>query len=132
MQKDDTQLLFEFAHSGAQNAFAELVRRHIDMVYGAARRQTRDADLAEDVTQTVFILLAKKAYKVRNGAVLPAWLLSCTRYAAANARTAAVRRRHHENEAAAMKSEQTDQPDPRESEALIALLDKGLAKLPAI
>jgi len=46
----DTQLLTEYAATGAQDAFARLVERRIDLVYSAAMRQVRDAHLADDVT----------------------------------------------------------------------------------
>ena len=94
---DDTQLLSDFARTGSQSAFAQLVRRHINLVYGAARRQVGgDCHLADDITQAVFMILAKKAASVRSGAVLPAWLISTTRYAASNARALESRRRRHE------------------------------------
>src|SRR4051794_25982013 len=97
---DDTRLLHRYVHVGCERAFADLVNRHIDLVYGSARRLTRDAHMAEDVTQAVFIVLAKKAGRVRHGAMLPAWLLSTTRYASANAMIRANRRRKYEQAAA--------------------------------
>src|SRR3954454_2853237 len=97
---DDSSLLHEYVNAGCDRAFADLVTRHIDLVYAAARRMTRDAHLAEDVTQAVFIVLAKKASHLRHGAMLPAWLLTTTRYASANALTQLTRRRKHERIAA--------------------------------
>src|SRR5690349_14349665 len=79
---DDSSLLKAFAHTGDERAFRELVERHVDLVYASARRQLRDAHLAEDVTQAVFVVLARRAGSVRSGAVLPAWLLATTRYVA--------------------------------------------------
>jgi RNA polymerase sigma factor (sigma-70 family) len=56
--------------------------------------------LAEDVTQAVFVVLAKKAAKICNGdGALGAWLLQCVRYAASNAIKMEIRRRKHEESA---------------------------------
>jgi hypothetical protein len=53
----DADLIREFVQDGSDTAFAELVQRHVDLVFSAARRQLGDAHLAEEVTQSVFCLL---------------------------------------------------------------------------
>jgi hypothetical protein len=57
---DDDALLRAFCENSDQQAFAELVTRYIGVVYASARRQVNEEHLAEDVTQAVFILLARK------------------------------------------------------------------------
>src|SRR4051812_3663949 len=81
----DEVLLRAFADSRDQSAFTAIVNRHIDLVYAAARRQVRDAHLAEDITQGVFALLARKAARLPPGTVLAGWLISSARYVAKDA-----------------------------------------------
>src|SRR5438874_4823591 len=83
----DLELLRRFvagsSQGSSQQAFSELVRRHIDWVSAAARRRVAgDPHLADDVTQAVFILLAKKSKSLANRreAVLSAWLFAAMRY----------------------------------------------------
>src|SRR5688500_1673438 len=100
----DADALHAYVTTASSEACASLVRAHIDLVYTAARRQVRDAHLADDVTQAVFVILARKARSIRAANLLPGWLLRTTRYAALNATHLAARRRHHERQAAAMNS----------------------------
>jgi RNA polymerase sigma factor (sigma-70 family) len=127
---DDAELLESYIHSGSREALGELIARHMDFVYNAALRQTQKPDLADDVTQGVFIVFARRARTVRSAAQLPAWLFSAVRFAAANARRAHARRRRHERASArrevAMLDDQS--PDNRLSLAL-ALLDDAIASL---
>ena len=131
---DDFQLLADYLRSDSQPAFAQLVSRYINMVYAAAFRQTRNAHLAEDVTQAVFITLAKKGSCVRGGS-LAAWLLSTTRYAACNALKLERRRRIHEQKAAAMnpttrQHESIDESIAADEDVPVSeLLDEALAGL---
>src|SRR5437773_6501329 len=100
---DDAQLLRRYAEAGSESAFSELVSRHIDLVYSAALRQVGgDTHLAQDVTQTVFADLARKARMPSLPAVLTGWLYQATRYAAAKAVRTERRRANREKEAVAM------------------------------
>ncbi|MCW5559434.1 MAG: sigma-70 family RNA polymerase sigma factor, partial [Verrucomicrobiae bacterium] len=71
----DAQLLREYAGSGSEAAFAELVSRYAGLVHAAALRQTGNPDWAEDVTQAVFVLLARKAGALSPDIVLAGWLI---------------------------------------------------------
>jgi RNA polymerase sigma factor (sigma-70 family) len=97
---DDHDLLSQFVQQQSHDAFATLVRRHIDLVYAACLRQTRNAHLAEDATQAVFLILSQRAGKLRPGIVLAGWLYNTARYAASNAIRAENRRKHYEQKAA--------------------------------
>ena len=76
---DDMQLLQEYAQSGNQEAFERLVTRHIDWVYSVCLRGVKDRHLAEDVTQAVFIILARKAKSLPPNTILRGWLFKAAR-----------------------------------------------------
>ena len=96
MMSDDMTLVREFAANQSEPAFAALVERHIALVHSAARRQVGDAHLAEEITQAVFIILARKAASLGTKTILSAWLYRTTRYAAADALRARRRRQARE------------------------------------
>ena len=97
---DDRALLRSYAQHRDQAAFAELVRRHADLVYSAARRQVGDHHRAQEVTQSVFIALARKAGAVAEHPVLAAWLFQSTRLSSAKLRETERRRVFREDGAA--------------------------------
>jgi RNA polymerase sigma factor (sigma-70 family) len=107
----DQQLLRDYTGRRSETAFAELVRRHVDLVYSAALRMVRDAHLAEDVTQGVFVALAQNARQLTDRSVLSGWLHRTTQNLAANAVRSDVRRRAREKEAAAMNELPSAEPD---------------------
>src|SRR5258706_10596766 len=100
---DDLELLRQYAEEGSEAAFAELVRRHVNLVYFAALRQVGgDAHGARDVAQSVFTDLARKAASLSRREVLASWLYTSARFAAAKARRAQARRLKYETEAETM------------------------------
>jgi RNA polymerase sigma factor (sigma-70 family) len=99
----DCDLLRRYAETRSEDAFAELVRRHVNLVYSAAMRQVNgDSHLAQDVAQTVFTELARKAASLCGRQLLTGWLYTCTHFTAAKAVRKEYRRRTHELEAHAM------------------------------
>jgi RNA polymerase sigma factor (sigma-70 family) len=109
----DRQLLRQYVEDRSQEAFAELVRRHVDVVYSAARRQARGNDhLAEDVTQQVFVLLAQKAATLGDEVLIGGWLYNAARLCACDLARKEQRRAIHEQKAAAMADEMRNASAP--------------------
>jgi len=75
----DLDLLKQFARENSQDAFAEVVRRHVNLVYSAALRQVRSPQLAEEISQSVFSDLARNVGKLKSETNLTAWLYAVTR-----------------------------------------------------
>ena len=104
---DDMGLLREYAWGHAEDAFATLVTRHIDLVYSAALRHVGNHHQAEEITQAVFVMLARKARSLGPGTVLAGWLFRTARLTAANYLRTEIRRSRREQEAF-MRSEPTE------------------------
>lgn len=102
---DTRELLSQFARERSESAFAELVQRHIDLVYSTAlRRLNGDTHLAQDITQLVFCDLARKAGSLPSNVVLAAWLYRHTTFRACEVLRAEGRRRAREQTALEMNS----------------------------
>jgi len=123
----DRDLLREYLLNHSEPAFAELVARHVNLVFACARRIVLDEDLAKDVTQTVFIHLAKNAASVRDGDALGGWLYR----AACNTATSMVRsesRRRH-RETTAMNLADLENRPPAAWLAVAPLLEEAMQRL---
>src|SRR5438045_4676507 len=96
---DDRALLRQYVESNSDEAFAALVQRHINLVYSVALRHVGNPHHAEEITQAVFIILAKKAAQLRHDKALSSWLFQVTRLTANNFVRSEIRRQRREQEA---------------------------------
>src|SRR5713226_3979705 len=129
---DNDELLRQYAETGSEQAFAELVLRNLPLVYSAALRQVGgDEQLAKDVAQSVFTDLARKAASLRGRGVLTGWLYTSARFAAANTARAHRRRQIRERAAIAMQGGAFN-PTPEPAwEEITPVLDAAMAELNA-
>ena len=123
----DQQLLSAYAGHRTEAAFAELVRRHVDLVYSAALRMVCDSHLAEDVAQGVFVALARSANQLADRPVLAGWLHRTAQNIAAQTVRTEVRRRAREQEAAVMNEQPANAASAWDS--IAPHLDAALAAL---
>jgi len=108
---DDWRLLREWVERGSEAAFSNLVSRHVNLVYSTALRRVRDHASAEEVVQSVFCLLAKKAHHLRCDIALVSWLYRTACFKASRAWRDEQRRRLREKDALLMSSETDDERD---------------------
>jgi uncharacterized protein (TIGR03435 family) len=130
MDVPDARLLEEFARNGSEEAFATLVQRHVALVHSVAMRHTANPQLAEDITQVVFILLARKASGLGRKTVLAGWLYHTARLTAANLQRAELRRIRREQEAF-MQSNLEESPTDALWRELSPQLEGAMASLGA-
>ena len=95
----DIELLRQYAGEGSERAFETLVARYLNLVYSAALRKTGNASAAEEITQAVFIILARKAGRLRKGTILSGWLYQTARLTASSFLRNEIRRARREQEA---------------------------------
>ncbi|HLX70515.1 MAG TPA: sigma-70 family RNA polymerase sigma factor [Verrucomicrobiae bacterium] len=124
----DVELLRDYARTKSEEAFAELVRRHVNLVYSAALRQVGgDTHLAQDVAQTVFTDLARKAASLCRRESLTGWLYTSAHFAAANIVRGEHRRRDREEQF--MREPIQDNATAADWEKLRPMLDSVMHEL---
>ena len=89
----ESNLLADFVERRSEEAFRQLVKQHIGMVLGVARRRTGNREVAEEVAQNVFTILARKAHRLEAGTGLAGWLHRTTLFESAKAVRSETRRK---------------------------------------
>lgn len=127
---NDHELLQRYAESRCEGSFTELVKRYVDLVYSAALRQVGgDAHLAHDVTQSVFIDLARKAGSLSGRTVLAGWLYTSAHYAAAKGVRSEQRWHAREQEANSMREISDESAADPSWEELRPVIDEAMHEL---
>jgi len=126
-ETDDISLLREFARTRSEAAFAEIVRRHVNLVFSVALRKTGNSHDAEEITQAVFMLLARKAASLGAKVVLAGWLYHAARLTTSTFLRSARRRAAREQEA--YMQSLSYKPETEVWKQLAPLLDDAMATL---
>jgi RNA polymerase sigma factor (sigma-70 family) len=124
----DMELLRDYDRQGSEDAFAALVRRHINLVYSVAFRHVGIAAHAEEITQAVFVILARKAASLRPDTILEGWLHETTRLTALSFLRGERRRQFREQEAYMQSTLQASAADSAWNQ-LAPLLDEAMSRL---
>lgn len=126
MSGTDLELLARYTRNHSEDAFAEIVRRHVDLVHSAALRQVRSPQLAEEISQSVFLKLARHAPQLAPNTIITAWLYQVTRREAVDVVRREARRQLREQIATEMNAMNATHDDwthiePLLDEAVLAL-----------
>jgi RNA polymerase sigma factor (sigma-70 family) len=124
---DDSALLRQYAEQNSEEAFAALVTRHIDRVYSVALRHTGNPHQAEEITQAVFVILARKSNRLSKHVILEGWLYETARLTAITFIRSEIRRARREQEAYMQNILNENEADVWPQ--IAPLLDSGLAGL---
>jgi len=124
---DDMHLLQQYASGHSEEAFTALVSRHINLVYSAAMRSVNNPHQAEEITQAVFVTLARKSGALRRGIVLSGWLYQTARLTASNFIRTEMRRQQREQQAHIQST--MNEPETEAWAGVGPLLDEAMAQL---
>ncbi|HLP78667.1 MAG TPA: sigma factor, partial [Candidatus Paceibacterota bacterium] len=127
---NDAELLSRYAADQSETAFAELIRRHVDLVYSAALRlMNGDVHSAQDITQQVFVEVARQSKDLSRHPALVGWLYTATRQMASRARRTEQRRQAREQEANTMNELLHDHVPPIDWNQLRPVIDDVMHEL---
>jgi RNA polymerase sigma factor (sigma-70 family) len=127
-ERNDQTLLREYVDRHSEPAFADLVHQHIHLVYSVAFRYVGNSPDAQDITQAVFVLLAKKAASLCHRATLTGWLYETTRLTASTLLRGRARQRVREHEAY-MQSTLNDPEAGGVWQQLAPVLEEAMSRL---
>lgn len=125
---NEMDLLQDYCRLGSEEAFTAVVQKHVNLVYSAALRHVGVAAQAEEITQAVFVILARKAAALRPGTILEAWLYETTRLTSLRFRRRERRRQLREQETYMLSKLQESSSDAVWDQ-LAPLLDEEMARL---
>lgn len=128
-RQSDFELLQAFVRQGEQSAFAGVVRRHLDLVYGTALRKVQEPGAAQEVAQNVFATLARKAWQFAPDDSVPAWLYKAALLEGREWLRGELRRRRREQAAAELGTTMKTPDDQPALRALVPMLDEALLSL---
>ena len=120
-------LLREYVERDSEEAFAEIIRRHVNKVYSVALRHTRNPHQAEEITQAVFVILAQKARHLGWRVILSGWLYQTARLTSVTFIRSEIRRARREQEAHMQTIANENEPDAWVQ--IAPLLDTAMTEL---
>jgi RNA polymerase sigma factor (sigma-70 family) len=124
----DMELVQNYSRQDSEEAFAVLVQRHVNLVFSAALRHVGLPAHAEEITQAVFIILARKAASLRPDTVLEGWLYETTRLTSSSFLRGERRRQLREQEAY-MQSTLNESRQDSMWDRMSPLLDEAMSRL---
>jgi RNA polymerase sigma factor (sigma-70 family) len=128
-RRQDFELLQRFTREREQTAFADLVRRHLNLVFATALRKVEDPGAAQEVAQNVFAVLARKAWQFAPDDSLPAWLHKAALLESKSWLRGELGRRRREATAAELRTTMHTPEDQPAFQSLLPLLDDALLSL---
>ncbi len=127
---EDAELLSRYAAGQSEAAFAELTRRHVDLVHSAALRlMNGDLHAAQDVTQQVFTEVARQAKRLARHPALVGWLYTTARQMALRMNRTDQRRQAREQEATMMNQLLHDDTPPADWARLRPVIEDAMHEL---